>query len=73
MKVGDLVDFKGWKAIIAEVDPRRFGDRKDGCQAVTVFYSLHFLGTAPSYLRRGSKGLYPGFQTWELEVLSATL
>lgn len=73
MKVGDLVDYKGWKAIIAEVNPHRFGDRKDGWQAMGVFYSLHFLGTAPTYLRRGKGGFYAGFQTWQLEVVSATL
>lgn len=70
MKVGDLVDFKGWRGIIVDVDRSRVDPDE---QVVMVFYSLHFLGTAPTHLRRGKEGFYPGFHPWELEVVSATL
>ncbi len=62
MKVGDLVNYQGWKAIIAEIDPRR----RDG----GVWYSLFFIGEAPDFLRTTENGLYPGFQCWQLKVLS---
>ncbi len=61
MKVGDLVNYQGWKAIIAEVDPR-LPDR--------LSYSLYFLNEVPNFLRTTENGLYPGFQCWQLKVLS---
>mgnify|MGYP001246160559 CR=1 FL=1 len=63
MKVGDLVNYQGWKAIIAEVDRRR--------RDAVVWYSLFFIGEAPDFLRTTDEGLfYPGFQHWQLKVLS---
>ena len=62
MKVGDLVEYKTWKAIIAETDTRR----RDG----VVWYSLLFIGEAPDFLRTTEGGVYPGFQCWQLKVLS---
>jgi hypothetical protein len=61
MKVGDLVNYQGWKAIIAEVD-LRLPDR--------LSYSLYFLNEVPNFLRTTENGLYPGFQCWQLKVLS---
>ena len=62
MKIGDLVNYQGWKAIITEVDARR----DDG----VLFYSLYFLNEAPDFLRTTENGFYPGFQHWQLKVLS---
>ena len=62
MKVGDLVNYQGWKAIITEVDPRRPDS--------VVWYSLFFIGEAPDFLRTTEGGVYPGFQHWQLKVLS---
>ena len=62
MKIGDLVNYQGWKAIITEVDPRRH----DG----VVWYSLFFIGEAPDFLRTSDGGFYNGFQHWQLKVLS---
>ena len=62
MKIGDLVNYQGWKAIITEVDDRR----RDS----VVFYSLLFIGEAPDFLRTTEGGFYPGFQHWQLKVLS---
>ena len=62
MKIGDLVKYQGWKAIIAETDTRR----RDG----VVWYSLLFIGEAPDFLRTTEGGVYPGFQHWQLKVLS---
>ena len=62
MKVGDLVKYQGWKAIIAETDTRR----RDGI----LFFSLFFIGEAPDFLRATEGGVYPGFQHWQLKVLS---
>jgi hypothetical protein len=62
MKVGDLVNYQCWKAIVAEVDSRR----RDG----RVWYSLFFIGEAPDFLRTTEGGFYPGFQYWQLKVLS---
>ena len=61
MKVGDLVNYQGWKAIITEVDP----SRPDS----VVWYSLFFIGEAPDFLDE-HRGFYPGFQHWQLKVLS---
>ena len=62
MKVGDLGEYKTWQAIIAETDTRR----RDG----VVWYSLLFIGEAPDFLRATKGGVYPGFQHWQLKVLS---
>ena len=62
MKIGDLINYQGWKAIITEVDARRH----DG----VVWYSLFFIGEAPDFLRTTEGGVYPGFQHWQLKVLS---
>ena len=62
MKVGDLVNYQGWRAIITEVDARR----PDG----VLFYSLYFLNEAPDFLRSTGAGHYPGFQCWQLKLLS---
>lgn len=64
MKVGDLVKYKGWKAIITEIVTRGSSGRE------SYLYTLHFIGEAPSFLRKANNGFYPGFQIWELELLS---
>jgi hypothetical protein len=66
MKVGDLVNYQGWKAIITEVDRRRGSFPRDA----VVWYSLFFIGEAPDFLRTTEGGVYPGFQHWQLKVLS---
>ena len=62
MKVGDLVNYQGWKAIVTEVDARRHDS--------VVWYSLFFIGEAPDFLRTSGGGFYNGFQHWQLKVLS---
>ena len=64
MKVGDLVNYKGWKAIITKKINKGKPDRD------FFLYTLHFLGDYPEFLRRGHDGYYSGFQGWELELLS---
>ena len=65
MKVGDLVNYQGWKAIIAEIVPQRHPDGRR-----LLFYSLYFLNEAPDFLRSTGAGHYPGFQLWQLKLLS---
>ena len=70
MKVGDFVKYQGWKAIIAEVVPPPVPLRQaHGCQRL-LFYSLYFLNEAPDFLNATDDGLCPGFQHWQLKVLS---
>ena len=64
MKVGDLVEYKSWRAIITE-KVNRGGPARD-----FFLYTLHFLGEPPEFLKRGHDGYFSGFQCWELELLS---
>ena len=64
MKVGDLVEYKTWKAIITNKVNKGRPERD------LFLYTLHFLGNPPEFLRRGHDGYYSGFQCWELELLS---
>ena len=64
MKVGDLVEYKTWRAIITE-------KVNLAAHAPDFFlYTLHFLGNPPEFLKRGPDGYFSGFQCWELELLS---
>tara|TARA_R100000152_G_C6650907_1_gene92558 strand:- start:338 stop:553 length:216 start_codon:yes stop_codon:yes gene_type:complete len=63
MKVGDLVNYQGWKAIIVR-EEHRCGPFKG------EWYCLHFLSTPPDFLAPATDGVYPGFKGWQLELLS---
>ena len=64
MKVGDLVNYQGHKAIIAKIE-NRFGGPLRG-----VWYCLYFLNETPDFLVPASDGVYPGFKHWQLKLLS---
>ena len=64
MNIGDLVEYKTWKAIITNKVKRGSSER------TLWVYTLHFLGDPPEFLRRGHDGYFSGFQGWELELLS---
>lgn len=63
MKVGDLVNYQGYKAIIAEIE-NRSGPFKG------EWYCLYFLNDIPDFLVAASDGVYPGFKGWQLKLLS---
>ena len=63
MKVGDLVNYQGYKAIIAEIE-NRCGPFKG------EWYCLYFLNDIPDFLVAASDGVYPGFKGWQLKLLS---
>ena len=63
MKVGDLVNYQGWKAIIVRQE-HRCGPFKG------EWYCLYFLNDVPDFLVAASDGVYPGFKGWQLKLLS---
>ena len=63
MKVGDLVNYQGYKAIIAEIE-NHCGPFKG------EWYCLYFLNDIPDFLVAASDGVYPGFKGWQLKLLS---
>lgn len=63
MKVGDLVNYQGWKAIIVREEHR--------CGPFAgEWYCLYFLNKPPDFLAPATDGVYPGFKGWQLELLS---
>ena len=64
MKVGDLVNYQGHKAIIAKIENRFGGPFRGG------WYCLYFLNETPDFLVPASDGVYPGFKHWQLKLLS---
>ena len=64
MKVGDLVNYQGHKAIIAKIE-NRFGGPFRG-----AWDCLDFLNDVPDFLVPASDGVYPGFKHWQLKLLS---
>ena len=64
MKVGDLVNYQGHKAIIAKIENRCGPFKGD-------WYCLYFLNDVPDFLVAASDGVYPGFKGWQLKLLSS--